>query len=224
MEWNLSPEEVRVLGALIEKEATTPDQYPLSINTLTQACNQKSNRTPVMTLSEPDVRLTVNGLLRRGLVRHASGYSGRVSRFEHRLGSTSVLAVRLDPPELAVLALLFLRGAQTPGELRARSQRMTDLADIPAVEDALHHLETHPDGPLVWALPREPGKREQRYDHRLGQTAGADEHAGDAAGPSEAVLPADQADSAGALESRISALEQEVASLRRAVAELQRGS
>ncbi|MFW5969784.1 MAG: YceH family protein [Halofilum sp. (in: g-proteobacteria)] len=169
MDRDLTAVEIRVLGCLLEKQATTPDQYPLSINGLVTAANQKSNRDPVMALPEADVREAVTALTRRGLVRQASTYGGRVSKYEHRLGRGPGSALQAPPEQLAVLALLFLRGPQTPGELRSRAQRMAAFDTIDAVESTLQTLAAHEDGPLVERLPREPGKRESRWTHRLGE-------------------------------------------------------
>ncbi len=165
---DLPAEEVRVLGALVEKGATTPDQYPLSINALVQACNQKSAREPVMNLAEGDVRAAVAALTQKGLVRQAST-TGRVSRFEHRLGDKPGTALRLADESLAVLCVLMLCGAQTPGQIRGRAQRLAALDSVDAVEAALNHLAQHADGPLAERLPREPGKREHRWRHCLGR-------------------------------------------------------
>lgn len=210
MDRDLVAEELRVLGCLVEKEASTPEQYPLSINSLVQACNQKSNRDPVMALSEADVRAAVTGLTRRGLVRQASAYGGRVNRFEHRLGRGPGSALNATPEQLALLCLLLLRGPQTAGELRSRAQRLAGPADIGAVEATLSALAGHEAGPLVERMAREAGKRESRYRHCLG---GADHAApiAEATGPAGA---GDGASSAQTLESRIAALERAVAELR----------
>jgi uncharacterized protein YceH (UPF0502 family) len=216
MERDLTAVEIRVLGCLLEKEATTPDQYPLSINGLVTAANQKSNRDPVMALPEADVREAVTGLTRRGLVRQATSYGGRVSKFEHRLGRGPGSPLQAPPEQLAVLALLFLRGPQTPGELRSRAQRMVAFDGIDAVEATLQTLAAHEDGPLVECLPREPGKRESRWMHRLG--------AGDAE-PAPATTTAtgpgaDAGDDASPSAPDTADLEQRVARLERIVAEL----
>lgn len=167
MEWNLAPEELRVLGSLVEKESTTPEQYPLSVNALRNACNQKSSRDPVMELDESSVREAITALTRRGLVRMGSGYGGRVSKFAHRFGSAGS-GLELGPDQVAVLCVLFLRGPQTPGELRARTQRLHAFEDVGAIEATLTTLEEHPQGPLVRQLAREAGKREHRYAHCFG--------------------------------------------------------
>lgn len=208
MEWNLAPEELRVLGALMEKEATTPEQYPLSVNALVNACNQKSSRDPQMSLAEGDVRATLGRLTQRGLVHMAGGYGGRVSRYEHRLGSGPTAA--LDREQRALLCVLFLRGAQTPGELRSRSQRLADFPAVDAVEATLSRMAQAADGALVERLAREPGKREARYRHRLGA---ATDHAFE---PSPAA-PLTAPEPAASMEARISALEREVAALRRMI-------
>lgn len=210
MDRDLVAEELRVLGCLVEKEASTPEQYPLSINSLVQACNQKSNRDPVMALSEADVRAAVTGLTRRGLVRQASAYGGRVNRFEHRLGRGPGSALNATPEQLALLCLLLLRGPQTAGELRSRAQRLAGPADIGAVEATLSALAGHEAGPLVERMAREAGKRESRYRHCLG---GAD-HAAAIAAATPPAGAGDGASSAQTLESRIAALERAVAELR----------
>lgn len=214
MDRDLNAVEIRVLGCLLEKEATTPDQYPLSINGLVTAANQKSNRDPVLALPEADVREAVTGLIRRGLVRQASAYGGRVSKFEHRLGRAPGSALKAPPEQLAVLALLFLRGPQTPGELRSRAQRMVAFSGTDAVESTLQTLAAHEDGALVACLPREPGKRESRWTHRLGKddaepasaaAPGPGDNAGDGA-PATGAVPDD-------LEQRVARLEGIVADL-----------
>lgn len=220
MDWNLSPQELRVLGALVEKARTTPEQYPLSTNALRNACNQKSSRDPVMELDESTVRETITSLTRRGLVKMGSGYGGRVSKFAHRFGeAASGLALEAD--EVAVLAVLFLRGPQTPGELRARTQRLHEFADTAAVEAVLARLEQHGQGPLVRCLEREPGKREHRYVHCFG--ASAEEGGPDTASPehasASASAPAPQS-AGGDLEARLDALERDLQDLRERVERL----
>ena len=204
MDWNLSPEELRVLGCLVEKEATTPEQYPLSVNALRNACNQKSSRDPVMDLSESSVREAISSLTRRGLVKTASGYGGRVSRFAHRFG-TEASGLALSPEQVAVLCVLFLRGAQTPGELRARTRRIHEFADTAAVEDTLAGLAQHAEGPLVRRLAREPGKREHRYVHCLGAVAEETDPEPAVSEPPSSTAPDHPA---GDLEARVTALEE----------------
>lgn len=204
MEWNLNADELRVLGCLMEKERTTPDQYPLSVNALMNACNQKSARDPVMALNEGDVRAALGSLTRRGLARMASGYGGRVSKYQHRLGDTANAAVRLGPEQFAVLCVLMLRGPQTPGELRSRGQRLFEFTDTAGVESTLQALGNHDTGRLVERLPREPGKRESRYAQLLGTGQPEPRQEWDQPVRHE---PAPAADS---LEDRVAALEREV--------------
>lgn len=151
--------ETRILGALIEKELTTPEYYPLTLNSLTNACNQKSNRDPVVSFEEEDVVRGLDKLRMKGYAR-LSGEGGRVPKYCHCLGE------KLTPPELAVLAELLLRGPQTLGELRTRCERMSSFADIAAVEEVLADLQKY-EVMLVTLLPRQPGQKEQRYAHLL---------------------------------------------------------
>ena len=160
----LSPYEARVIGALIEKSLTTPDQYPLSINALTNACNQKSNREPVMELAESTVQETADSLAKEGLVAALSGFGSRVTKYQHRFCNTEFSELRLTPQELGIVCVLLLRGPQTPGELRTRTNRLCTFTDVQEVEICLHRMMTRND-PLIAKLPREVGKRESRYMH-----------------------------------------------------------
>ncbi len=154
--------EVRVLGSLIEKDITTPDYYPLSLNALVNACNQKNNRDPVMTLDEDAVRQGLSGLQEKRLAGPAGGADSRVPKYEHRLQEV----FNLDRREIAVLSVLLLRGPQTPGELRSRTERMHHFEALDEVQSTLQRLiEREP--PLVMMLPRQPGTKEARYDHLL---------------------------------------------------------
>jgi uncharacterized protein YceH (UPF0502 family) len=162
MALQLSETEIRVLGALIEKESTTPEYYPLSLNALLNACNQKSNRDPVTTLGEDAVRHAIRTLSEQALVRSAGGDS-RVAKFEHRINEL----YNFHRNELAVLCVLLLRGPQTPGELRTRTDRLYSFDDLEAVHSALGLLMRR-DPPLVKILPRQPGTKEARYSHLLG--------------------------------------------------------
>lgn len=213
MERNLSPEELRVLGSLVEKASTTPEQYPLSVNALRNACNQKSSRDPVMELDESGVREAITSLTRRGLVKMGSGYGGRVSKFAHRFGEAAS-GLELGDDQVAVLCVLFLRGPQTPGELRARTQRLHEFADTAAVEAVLERLEQHAEGPLVRRLERQPGKREHRYVHCFGAQSGESEAEAAPAEPAPATTPARQP-AGGDLEARVAALEAELRELRK---------
>lgn len=159
----LSAVEARIVGCLIEKEITTPDHYPLTLNALTHAANQKSNRDPVMNLSESEVRAALEGLMRRHLVTDRSGGAGgRVTRYRQRFCNTQFSQLSLSPAETAIVCELLLRGAQTPGELRNRALRMAPLPDTDVVEAALEELAAR-DEPLVRRLPRVPGQREARW-------------------------------------------------------------
>ncbi|RCX07519.1 YceH family protein [Marinomonas foliarum] len=155
--------EMRVIGCLMEKEITTPDQYPLSLNALVNACNQKSNREPVTQLSELDVQDALDALVTRGLVTEINASHSRVSKYQHRFCNTEFSDLQLSPPETAIICLMFVRGAQTPGELRSRSGRLHTFQSRDEVELALQSLQTKRGGPYVCQLAKEPGKREQRY-------------------------------------------------------------
>jgi uncharacterized protein len=200
----LSDVEVRVLGALIEKDITTPDYYPMSLNALVNACNQKNNRDPVMALHEDAVRASLESLQRQRLAGPASGADGRVTKYEHRLQEI----FNFDRREIAILCVLLLRGAQTPGELRGRTERMyrfEELEDVNATLDRLSQRQP----PLVTILPRQPGTKESRYRHLLSESAP----------PMETVVP--QATYSSASVDRIALLEHEVEALRRELTEVQ---
>ncbi len=164
MNMNLSLHETRVIACLIEKSITTPDQYPLSLNALTNACNQKTNRDPVMELNESTVQDTVDGLIKKFMVSRASGYGSRVTKYQHRFCNTDFGDLKLSDKSVAIICELFLRGPQTAGELRTRSERLCKFADVSEVEAELEALSNREE-PLVVKLPREPGRREQRYAH-----------------------------------------------------------
>jgi uncharacterized protein YceH (UPF0502 family) len=166
MNIELNPNEARVIGCLIEKEITTPDQYPLSLNALTNACNQKTNRDPVLELTEAQVQQTVDTLLKKYLVSDRSaGYGGRVTKYKHRFCNTEFGSLKFSKQELGILCVLLLRGAQTPGELRSRTNRLCEFTDANHVEETLKNLMVREDGPFIARLPRAPGAREYRYMH-----------------------------------------------------------
>ena len=158
----LNDTEARVLGALLEKEITTPDYYPLSLNALVNACNQKSNRDPVMNLEEDSVRAALHALHENSLARSVSAADSRVTKFEHRLQE----AFNFDRREAAIFCELLLRGPQTPGELRSRAERMHHFDDLSEVQSALQRLMNR-EPPLVKVLARQPGTKESRYSHLL---------------------------------------------------------
>jgi uncharacterized protein len=206
MEFLLTENEVRVLGSLVEKDITTPEYYPLSLNALMNACNQKSNRDPVMQLGEDAVRDALAGLQEQRLAGPAGGADSRVTKYEHRLQEV----FNFTRPEIAVLCVLLLRGPQTPGELRGRSERMHRFEALDDVQAALQKLMQR-DPPLAKVLPRQPGTKESRYAHLL---------AGDVvvAEPPHSATPTADRNSADG--ERITRLEEEVAALRREVGDL----
>ena len=201
----LTDVEARVLAALIEKEATTPDAYPLSLGALLAACNQTSNREPVMRLDEEAVSAATTSLRRRSLLRAIQPAGSRVGKHQHLLAD----ALSLDRRELALLAVLMLRGPQTAGELHVRTARLAEFADLAAVEATLDALVVREPEPLVARLPRRAGQREVRYAHLLSGEPAAEE-------APAAAAPAGTATDDG----RVSALEQAVAELRDELAAL----
>ncbi len=162
MQLQLSMEQQRVIGCLLEKQSTTPEHYPLSLNALTNACNQKSNRAPVVNYTEEQVQTTVDELISLRLVTVNEGLSGRVNKYDHRFCNTEFSHLQFDQQQRAIICLLLLRGAQTPGELKTRSSRLADFARIDDVEKSLEQLiqSNH-----VKKMPRESGKRDCRYIH-----------------------------------------------------------
>ena len=198
--------EVRVLGALLEKDITTPDYYPLSLNALVNACNQKSNRDPVMALDESAVRDALDRLNEKNLAGQATSADSRVPKYAHRLQEV----FNFDRREMAVLCVLLLRGPQTPGELRGRTERMYKFDDLGMVESALHRLMDR-EPPLVMKLPRQPGTKESRYAHLL---------AGEMEAWSKPAETQPMAAAGSQDEERMTRLETEVQSLRREVADL----
>lgn len=168
MRIKLTPPEARVIGCLIEKAVTTPAQYPLSLSALTTACNQKSSREPVMHLSDTEVQQIVDGLIKKHLVSDRSGFGSRVTKYQHRFANVGFGSLEFSPQELGVLCLLLLRGPQTPGELRSRSNRLCQFRDVGETEAVLKGLAERRDGPFVAPMAREPGRREVRYRHLFG--------------------------------------------------------
>ncbi len=164
MDMDLSALQTRVIGCLIEKEVTTPDQYPLTLNSLTTACNQKSNRDPVLALSDTQVHDVLDELKKKHLIREEEGFGSRVPKYKHRFCNTEFSELQLSEQELGILCTLFLRGPQTPGELRSRTNRLCHFTDVHETETVLQRLSER-STPLVMRLPREPGKRESRYAH-----------------------------------------------------------
>jgi hypothetical protein len=204
---DLNPVEIRVLGCLIEKQRTTPDTYPLTLNALRLACNQSTNREPVVDYDEHTIRVALERLARRRYVRLASGHTTRATKYRHLLDDT----LSLDPAELAVLAVLMLRGAQTPGELRQRTERLHSFPDHDALEDVLTQLG---ERDYVKRLERRPGQKEQRYTLVLETD---DE---EAPAPEPQPLTSDPGPLTSDTDDRITRLEDEVAELRAELAEL----
>jgi uncharacterized protein YceH (UPF0502 family) len=201
---DLDPVEVRILGCLIEKQRTTPDQYPLSLNALRLACNQTTNRDPVVHYDEETIRGGLHRLGRRRYTRLASGHSSRASKYRHLLDDE----LHLDPAEQAVLAVLMLRGPQTPGELKQRTERMQGFASIEELEEVLTRLI---DKQFVHELARRPGQKEERFTHRLSEDLEDEEM--ETAAPAQVVVPPPPR-----RDERMDRLEAEVAALREEIA------
>jgi len=227
MQLTLTPIEARVLGALVEKEITTPEYYPLSLNALVNACNQKSNREPVMTLDESAVRSALRSLSDQSLARSA-GTDSRVPKYEHRLSDL----FNFHRHEIAVLCVMLLRGPQTPGELRTRTDRMYSFEDLDSVHSALNLLMKR-EPSLVALLPRQPGTKESRYAHLFsgdssaGMAAGVGAGAATQAHASESPRSAQPSSAsaatstpASATTERINQLESELSTLRAELADL----
>ena len=202
----LNDVEIRVLGSLVEKEITTPDYYPLSLNALINACNQKSNRDPLMTLDEAGVTEALRTLNKKGMAGPADGFDNRVTKYEHRLQEV----FNFTRPETAILCELLLRGPQTPGELRSRAERMHPFDDRSEVQSTLQRLINY-EPPLVKMLPRQPGTKEVRYAHLLS----GDVEAPEPQPPREAAATNRSSDA-----EQIARLEDEVAGLQREIADL----
>jgi uncharacterized protein YceH (UPF0502 family) len=202
---DLRAEEVRVLGALLEKQATTPEYYPLTLNSLVAACNQKSNRWPVVSYSEDDVRLAIDGLKAKGMAAEIIG-NGRVSKYAQRYTEK----INLGRRESAILCVLLLRGPQTLGEIKGRTERVYDFTDLDEVETVLGKMAAREDGALAQKLPAGPGMKEPRWAQTLG-------------GPVEFSAPAASGfEASQGSADRVAALEAEVAKLREEFSELRR--
>ncbi|BBJ69894.1 YceH family protein [Enterobacter sp. 18A13] len=204
MKYQLNGTEARVIGCLLGKQVTTPEQYPLSVNAVTMAGNQKTNREPVMNLSEHEVQDVLDALVKRHYLRTVSGFGNRVTKYEQRFCNSEFGDLKLSSAEVAVITTQLLRGAQTPGELLTCASRMHEFSDMQEVEQTLEGLASREDGPYVVRLAREPGKRESRYMHLF---------SGDV---DVATVESDAGSSAGTdtLVARVEALEDEVAGLK----------
>ena len=213
MDIQFTANEARVVGCLMEKSVITPDQYPLSLNALVNACNQKSSREPVLSLEQNVVQRTVNDLIAKRLVM-IQEFGSRVDKYQQRFCNTHFAEIKFSPAEFAVVCLLLLRGPQTPGELKAHSGRLHEFADLAEVEATLESLLTRADGPFVARLPREPRRKDHAYAHLF---SGLIESA-PASAPSAASAESPPRPTAlSALEERVAYLEQEVAALKHAI-------
>jgi uncharacterized protein YceH (UPF0502 family) len=206
----LSALEARVIGTLIEKEITTPDQYPLSLNALVNACNQKSNREPVMDLDESQVQEIIDGLVKKHMVSEKTAFGSRVTKYRERFCNTEFGTLSFSPQELGILCVLLLRGAQTPGELRTRTARLCRFNDVLEVEDVLDQLMNREDGPFVARLPREPGKRELRYVQRFSETP----YVPESSAVKDVAVAGEETERLNRLEQQVSELVREVGELR----------
>jgi len=207
MNIQLTQNQQRVIGCLIEKSLTTPDQYPLSLNALTNACNQKSNRDPVVSFSEFEVQETIDSLTEKQLIMNQSGHSSRVQKYKHRFCNTEFGELQLSPQELGIICVLFLRGPQTPGELRTRTNRLCEFTDSHETESVLNEMS---QAGYVVKLEREPGKRESRYAHCFSneeQSSQSISDNADLAVVSNQIAPENSSDSQS---DRIAALEEQV--------------
>ena len=207
---NLTANECRVIGCLLEKSVTTPDQYPLTLNALTNACNQKSARDPVMSLTQGAVQNTVRLLEEQHLLRVEDNFKRGTEKYSHRFCNTSFSELQLDTAQYAIVCLLLLRGPQTPGELRARSGRLHEFADNAEVVVALESMIDREGDPLVVKLPRTPGRKDSEYMHLFSGDIDVSAYAEEAA----AAAPASRSDRFGELEQRVAELEAEVAELK----------
>ena len=218
MDIELTLYEARIIGSLIEKEITTPDQYPLSLNALTNACNQKSNREPVLDLDEATVQETLDGLVKKSLVSDQTGFGSRTTKYRHRFCNTEFGILKFSQQELGIVCALLLRGPQTPGELRTHTNRLCKFRDMQEVESALDRLMDRSDGPFVGKLQREPGKRESRYMHLFSGDAPVFEFSGSTNNSPD--LSGAELGRLDQLEQRVDELEQEIVQLKQALEQL----
>lgn len=208
----LDDKEARVIGCLIEKSVVTPDQYPLTLNGLVNACNQKSSREPVMALTSGDVQHTIRGLEAKHLVQTAENFKSRTEKYSQRFCNTRYSDLQLDPAELAIVCLLLLRGSQTPGELRARSGRLHAFADNAEVVVALNGLLEREAGALVVKLPRSVGRKDSEFMHLFCGPIDIDAHV--AAASEARPAAASQRGGVAELTERVDRLEAELAELK----------
>ncbi|MGR5094372.1 YceH family protein [Vibrio maritimus] len=214
MNIELSLVEARVIGCLIEKEVTTPDQYPLTLNSLTTACNQKSNRDPVLSLTDAEVQDAVTALIDRRLVSDESGFNSRVSKFQHRFCNTEFGDLKLTAQEKGIVCCMLLRGAQTPGEIRTRTNRLCNFTDVKEVEAVLDSMASRDSGVLVVKLPREAGKRESRYMHLFSGAVDVEQLTQEAAAAASQTVSTPTQTRIESLENEVEALKQELNELK----------
>lgn len=215
MDLVLSEPEIRVLGSLVEKEITTPEYYPLTLNALVSACNQKTNREPVVSYDEDDVRDALDGLREKDLAIICGPRDSRVPKYDNYLADK----LGLTPAEVAVMCVLLLRGPQTPGELKSRTGRLHAFEELSEIEATLDGLASREESPLVVKLPRQPGRKEYRYAHLLGGEVALDSTGGlgELGSPTESTR-----EKIERLEARTEALLQEQAELKRELAEIRK--
>ena len=214
MDIQFTTNEARVIGCLMEKAVITPDQYPLSLNALMNACNQTSSRDPVMELDRGTVQRTVNDLVAKRVIM-VQNFGSRVDKYQQRFCNTQFADIKVSPQEYAILCLLLLRGPQTPGELKARSGRLHEFADVEEVEAALESLLQRPDGPFVARLPREPRRKDHCYAHLF---SGAIESAPKSQDPPQRDAVRPRPDEAiMSLDARIANLERELDKIKRSL-------
>lgn len=214
----LTSEEARVLGALLEKQITTPEYYPLTLNALVNACNQLTNREPVVSYDEETVRRAIESLRSKSLAALYHGAESRVARYKHTLGDVLLLT----PAETAIVCVLLLRGPQTLGELRARAERLYSFEALPEVEETLGALAAHQPFPIVTKLPRQPGTKESRYAHLLSGAVSVSPEPVSANAATIASTPTPPSDRVAQLEAEIASVRQEIADLRRQFAEFKK--
>jgi uncharacterized protein YceH (UPF0502 family) len=217
----LTPRQARVIGVLIEKEITTPDQYPLSLNALTLGCNQKSSREPIVQLSESEVQNILDELRGKNLLFEHQSSGSRVVKYKHRFCNTEFSSLKFTPQQLAIICVLLLRGPQTPGELRTRTNRLAEFANVTEVESTLSTLSDFNSETLVLKLEREPGKRESRYAHLFSGEEGLQQVS---TAPETHQTPAQTASASSDLHAaleRIDILEKQVESLSKRLEDMQ---
>ena len=210
---DLTENEVRVIGCLMEKSVTTPDQYPLTLNALTNACNQKSGRNPVMSLNQGAVQHTVRALEGRHLIQVEDNFKRGVEKYIHRFCNSNFSELQFDSAQYAIICLLLLRGPQTPGEIRARSPRLHEFEDNSAVVSSLNSLIERDGDPLVVKLPRTPGRKDSEYMHLF--SGPVDVEAYESSARAAAASGPSARSGVTELEQRISDLEEEVAKLKK---------